>query len=112
MTLKAIRDLRAQGYQQVTEEDDGIDRAVTSIGYGPGHQADAERLARLFPGADVRADSESTTVTITLGTDYATALAAAGPSSTPNASPGTVPGGIAQNTRPADADACSGLSYG
>ncbi|WP_327069358.1 LCP family protein [Kitasatospora sp. NBC_01250] len=112
VTLKAIRDLRAQGYQQVTEEDDGIDRAVTSIGYGPGHQADAERLARLFPGADVRADSESTTVTITLGTDYATALAAAGPSSTPNASPGTVPGGIAQNTRPADADACSGLSYG
>ncbi|MFF7632043.1 LCP family protein [Kitasatospora sp. NPDC008050] len=112
LTLKAVRDLQAKGYQQVTEEDGGIDHAVTGIGYGPGHQADAERLARLFPGADVRADSESTTVTITLGTDYATAVTTPGPSGTPGASPGAVPGGIAQNARPADTDACSGLSYG
>ncbi|GAB2726517.1 LCP family protein [Kitasatospora kifunensis] len=116
LTFRAIHDLRAEGYRQVTAEDGGIDHAVTAIGYGPGHQADAERLAQLFPGADVRADAESTTVTVTLGIDYATAVATPGPSASPgaspSASPGTVPGGIAENVRRADADACSGLSYG
>ncbi|WP_329563993.1 LCP family protein [Kitasatospora sp. NBC_01266] len=127
--VQAAHDLLAKGYQDVTSGLGGIDHAVTTVGYAPGHQGDAEQLAQYFPGADVRADAESTALTITLGTDYATAVAqaeatgmpsatdppaadppSAGPSHGP--SPGAVPSGIAENTRPADADICAGLTYG
>ncbi|MCX4749289.1 LCP family protein [Kitasatospora sp. NBC_01287] len=120
LAVRAAEDLRDKGFQDVTAGIGGIDRAVTTIGYAPGHQADAERLAPYFPGADVRADSESDPLTVTLGTDYATARASAAatgaPSPTgspsPGPSPGAVPSGIAQNTRPADADICAGVTYG
>ncbi|MDH6118650.1 LCP family protein required for cell wall assembly [Kitasatospora sp. GAS204A] len=131
LAVRAAHDLLAKGYQDVTAGLGGIDHAVTSIGYPPGRQADAEQLARYFPGADVRADTESTALTLTLGTDYATAVASAEPTGTatasatgaptadapshgpsPGPSPGAVPSGIAQNTRPADADICAGLTYG
>ncbi|WP_035849427.1 LCP family protein [Kitasatospora azatica] len=112
LSLQAVHELRAKGYQDVSAGSGGIEHAVTTIGYGPGHQGEAEQLAQYFPGADVRADAEATVpLTVTLGDDYAaTAAATASPSAGP--SPTGLPTGIAQNSRPADADPCAGLTYG
>ncbi|MGF1431394.1 LCP family protein [Kitasatospora sp. LaBMicrA B282] len=132
LAVRAAHDLTERGYRNATADPDGIDHAVTTIGYAAGHQADAEQLAQFFPGAQLRADPESAALTVTLGADYeATAAAQASgspvdghpttsgaPATRPSGSPspgpsaGSVPDGITQNTRPADADLCTGLSYG
>ena len=123
---KAVQELAARGYQQVFAGSPGISRAVTAVGYGPGHQGDAEQIARFFPTAEVNADAEADTVgvAVELGDDY---LAAGGPSSanaTPTVNPGNGPGAgasggpsavpqaITDNTRTADTDVCTGLTYG
>ncbi|WP_035806031.1 LCP family protein [Kitasatospora mediocidica] len=128
---KAVQELAGQGYLEVTAGSPGISRAVTAVGYGPGHRADAEQIARFFPGAEVNADPAAGAfgVAVDLGHDY---LAAAGPSfgadgptgPAPSARPGTgpgghqsgspsaVPSGIAENIRTADTDVCAGLTYG
>jgi LCP family protein required for cell wall assembly len=123
LSLQGVRELQAKGYQDVSAGTEGVQHAVTTIGYGPGHQADAEQLARYFPGADLHADAEATTpLTVTLGADYAAAASPSptgttgtsgttGTTGTSGASPTGLPTGIAQNTRPADADPCAGLVY-
>ncbi|GAA1972041.1 LCP family protein [Kitasatospora viridis] len=127
LAVQAAQELRAKGYQNVTVDPDGIQRAVTGIGYQAGQQAAAEQLARYYPGAELRADPAVTTLTLTLGADYAattatTATTAPGagtgtegtetPSPTATTPTGSVPSGITQNLRAADADPCAGLSYG
>ena len=121
---RAVQELAAKGYQEVTAGSPGISRAVTAVVYPAGHQGDAEQIAQLFPGAEVRAEATTAPVgaagvTVELGHDY---LVAAGPSwsaDPPASSPArgthpntTVPSGIADNARPADTDVCAGLTYG
>ncbi|PYC73883.1 transcriptional regulator [Streptomyces tateyamensis] len=136
LSLVGVRQLRAQGYQNVVSSTEGTDHALTTVGYTAGHRADAEQLARHFPGAELSATAEAATpLTVTLGADYA---ASAAPSATTEASdafgsspassaasaadagsaaasatasPTGLPSGIAQNTRPGTADPCAGLVY-
>ncbi|MFI6475760.1 LCP family protein [Streptomyces sp. NPDC050516] len=74
---------------------------ITVLTYGSGRKAQAETLARLFPGAELR-QSTASGVSVILGTAYAAAPAA----------PIAVPSAVAGGARSADGDLCSDLSYG
>lgn len=115
LATKAVQALQALGYQDVTAGSAGISQAVTTVAYAAGQQATAEQIAQLFPGAQAIADtSGGSGVSVDLGRDY-TGTPDASPSSAsgaPSALPSTLPSGIANNTRPADADPCAGLTYG
>ncbi len=122
LATRAAGELRAKGYLDVSAGSAGIARALTEVRYAPGYQGAAEQLALFFPGAQLQPDDTAGAVEVDLGRDYQDASAgqsaAAGPSnSTASASasatlPGSVPSGIADNTRPANADPCAGLTYG
>ncbi|MFD8571541.1 LCP family protein [Streptomyces sp. NPDC059639] len=84
------------------------DHATTTITYGggSGQKADAQALARLFPGAELTGGDG---LSVVLGADYAPGdEAAASASPVPTA----VPSGVAAEARSADDDICSHLSYG
>jgi LCP family protein required for cell wall assembly len=81
-------------------------QSKTVIEYGPGQKDQAEKVARVFPGAEVDA-AATPGIKIILGKAYATAPAA--PAST---EPSAVPSGIARSARSAADDPCSNLSYG
>ncbi|MEU9132933.1 LCP family protein [Kitasatospora sp. NPDC048540] len=114
---QAAADLRTKGYLQVTVGPDTAFRRTTLIGYAQGQQAAADRLAQLFPGAEVQPDPAADGLTVTLGRDYA-ATRTTGPDAdgtaagTPTALPTGIPTGITENTRPADSDLCADLSFG
>ena len=78
------------------------DHATTRIEYGSAHAAEAQSLAKLFPGAQL-VPLNVTGINLVVGQDYAKAAAA-----TPKALPKTV----TQQARTADANPCSKLSYG
>ncbi|BFV59426.1 hypothetical protein KCMC57_up45300 [Kitasatospora sp. CMC57] len=103
--------LKAQGYTDVTVGPTPTGtRRTTVIGYPPAQLDAAEALARFFPTADLQPDRTATTLTVTLGRDVAPAAPAVTPTPTPS---GTgVPTGITDNTRTADADLCSNLTFG
>ncbi|MDH6125289.1 LCP family protein [Kitasatospora sp. GP82] len=101
--------LRAKGYQNVTLGPDATGRRTTLIGYAADQQGAAEQLAQYFPGAELRADASADGVTVTLGRDYAPDDTA---SAAPSALPTAIPTTIAENTRSADSDLCSDLSFG
>jgi len=109
LAKQAAETLRAKGYQDVTTGADTTSRRTTVIGYASGLQAAAVQLAQYFPGADVRADANSDGVTITLGRDYASDESS---TPAPTALPTGVPTAIAENTRKADSDLCSNLTFG
>ncbi|WP_432137002.1 LCP family protein [Streptomyces sp. bgisy154] len=79
--------------------------ATTLVQYGSGRRAEAERVAELFPGAELRAVGGSG-VNLVVGRDY--------PAESPAASPvpTSVPSSVAGQARSADDDLCSNLSYG
>ncbi|MDH6138859.1 LCP family protein required for cell wall assembly [Kitasatospora sp. GP30] len=66
--------LRARGYRDVGTDPNGIQRALTVVEYPAGKQAAAEQLARYFPGAQAVAGPSVTTLTVTVGADYAATL--------------------------------------
>ncbi|WP_145797244.1 LCP family protein [Kitasatospora atroaurantiaca] len=109
LAKQAAETLRAKGYEDVTVGTDTASRRTTVIGYASGLQAAAAQLAQYFPGADVRADANSDGVTITLGRDYASDESS---TPAPTALPTGVPTAIAENTRKADTDLCSNLTFG
>ncbi|MER8186556.1 LCP family protein [Kitasatospora sp. NPDC094015] len=109
---QAATDLRAKGYLKVTVGPDTAIRRTTLIGYAQGQQEAATRLAQLFPGAEVQADPAGEGLTLTLGRDYAAARTSDPAAGTPTALPSGIPTGITENTRPADSDLCSDLSFG
>ncbi|MFE3602520.1 LCP family protein [Streptomyces sp. NPDC059142] len=93
------------------------DHTTTVIEYGAGLEDRAKTVARLFPGAEVKAVSTTSGIDVVLGTAYADtpadgASGAAGSPSGPAASPGSVPSAVADDARSADDDPCSNLSYG
>ncbi|WP_441246229.1 LCP family protein [Kitasatospora sp. McL0602] len=104
--------LKAKGYQDITLGADTAVRRTTLISYPTAHQAAAQQLAQSFPGAELRADPDADSITVTLGRDYAPDGTA--PTDAPSALtlPTAMPTGIAQNTRTADTDLCSDLSFG
>jgi len=106
--------LRAKGYRDVTIAANTTPRPTTLIEYASGRREAAEQLAQLYPGAELRPSTGADGVVLTVGQDHAPADpdATADPSGSPTALPGTLPTGIADNTRPADSDLCSDLSFG
>jgi len=107
--------LRGKGYTDITIGADTKARGTTLIEYAPSQRAAAEQLARLYPGAELRAGADDGLV-LTLGRDSATPntpdLPDATGSGAPTALPSSIPSGIADNTRPADTDLCNDLSFG
>ncbi|MFI0236026.1 LCP family protein [Streptomyces sp. NPDC016845] len=83
------------------------DHATTAVEYGAGREADAAKVALLFPGAELRAVSTAG-VAVVLGADYT----GAEPPAAASTAPTTVPSGVADDARSADEDLCSNLTYG
>ncbi|MGX4688605.1 LCP family protein [Streptomyces sp. JNUCC 63] len=79
--------------------------ATTLIQYGPGRQAQAETVARLFPGAELQ-PLTGAGINVILGEDFTSAANEASPT------PTSVPTSVAADARSADDDPCSDLSYG
>ncbi|MFF3517496.1 LCP family protein [Streptomyces sp. NPDC002573] len=77
------------------------DQAATLIQHPPALKTQAQQVARLFPGAQLQSVTGQR-ISVILGQTYS---ASAGPASSPHTSPTT-------NTRSADDDLCSDLSYG
>ncbi len=128
--------IRAQGFSNVTLGATTGGRLRTEIAYDPPFKAVADQLATLFPGARTTEEPGSEGVTVTLGRDYRPAAATTGPlggpapgvpfaaPGAPAATPGApaaaptgplptgVPSAIAQNSRNADTDPCTNLTFG
>ncbi|MFD8598827.1 LCP family protein [Kitasatospora sp. NPDC059646] len=106
--------LRGNGYRDITIGSNTPARPTTLIEYSLGLRPAAERLALLYPGAELRAGSNADSIVLTIGQDRAGADT--GDSPLPGASatgvPPAIPNGITDNTRPADSDLCSDLSFG
>ncbi|MEV0534349.1 LCP family protein [Kitasatospora sp. NPDC050463] len=84
-------------------------KATTTVEYGAGQKANAEKVAALFPGA-VLTPTSAAGISLVLGKDYAAAnatTATAGPSV-----PAPLPSEVVNEARSADDDICSNVSYG
>jgi LCP family protein required for cell wall assembly len=104
---RAAAALQALGYGDVTVGANTGARATTVVGYAAGHRTEAEHLAARYPGAEVQQDPAADGLVLTLGSDH--------PGGDPTGAamlPTAVPSGISGNTRPADSDLCSDLSFG
>jgi LCP family protein required for cell wall assembly len=116
--------LSAQGYNALLIRTPPPSTSVTTIVYATAKQeAAAKQLATLFPGAKVEGGGHGTQLVLTLGADYAAAHPkAVSGGSTPGGGDSTTPGGttpgaplptaIANNSRTADTDICSGITNG
>jgi hypothetical protein len=74
---------------------------ATVIQYGTGQRAQAQTLAKLVPGATLKA-AHVHVLTLTLGSTY----------TAPAATPASTPPAAITNARPATSDICSGLTQG
>lgn len=88
----------------------GQNHTTTVVQYGPGMRGQAETVARLFPGARLESLTASR-VNVVLGSSY-TGDRDPSASAAPSAAPAAVPTSVAHDSRTADADLCSDLSYG
>ncbi|KDN85845.1 putative lytR family regulatory protein [Kitasatospora cheerisanensis KCTC 2395] len=106
--------LRGNGYRDITIGGNTPARPTTLIEYSLSLRPAAERLALLYPGAELRADSTADSIVLTIGQDRAGADTGEGPAPGASATgiPSAIPNGITDNTRPADSDLCSDLSFG
>ncbi|MFJ1758313.1 LCP family protein [Kitasatospora sp. NPDC088134] len=102
--------LRGNGYRDVTIGANTPARPTTLIEYAPALRSAAEQLARLYPGAELRTAPDTEGLTLTLGQDRADSPDPDATGAT--ALPTGIPTGITENTRPADSDLCSDLSFG
>ncbi|MFD9597473.1 LCP family protein [Kitasatospora sp. NPDC086009] len=84
-------------------------KATTTVEYGSGQKANAERIAAMFPGAQLTPTSAAG-ISLVLGKDYAAANPAA-TGATPNV-PAPLPTEVVNEARSADDDICSNVSYG
>ncbi|MFC4330111.1 LCP family protein [Streptomyces andamanensis] len=119
LAAKAAAALTGHGFT-VTAVGNADSRQYTTtvVEYGSGLRGRAETVARLFPGAELRAVAGAGAgVDVVVGTAYAAAAATgdggAPASPTPSADPSAaVPDSVAHDARSADDDLCSDLSYG
>ncbi|MFJ4191346.1 LCP family protein [Kitasatospora sp. NPDC089509] len=93
---------------------------TTTIEYGTGQKANAEKLAALFPGASVEAGSGKG-INVIVGQDFAAAngMGAATPSTGGSTATGGTPGApqplpttVTNDARSADDDICANTTYG
>ncbi|WP_078588445.1 MULTISPECIES: LCP family protein [Streptomyces] len=92
---------------------------TTTIEYGSGQKANAEKVAALFPGAGLEAGS-GRGISVIVGQDFAAAvgLAPASTGAAPNATPGVpappqpLPTTVTNDARSADDDICANTTYG
>ncbi|WP_329466741.1 LCP family protein [Streptomyces sp. NBC_01431] len=116
LTARAADALKQHGFT-VTSTATALVRtqAGTVIEYGPGQQDQAQKAAELFPGAEVT-PAAAAGVNIILGRTYENAPQAGAPTGpavpTASAAPSALPTGVAGDSRSADDDPCSNLSYG
>ncbi|MFD0275793.1 LCP family protein [Kitasatospora sp. NPDC127111] len=86
-------------------------KATTTVEYGSGQKANAEKVAALFPGATLTPTSAAG-ISLVLGKDYAAANASAAPAAGTPAVPAPLPSEVVSEARSADDDICSNVSYG
>ncbi|GAA2739880.1 LCP family protein [Kitasatospora cinereorecta] len=85
--------------------------ATTVVQYGPGEKANAQTVAALFPGATVESSTKAG-ISLVLGKDYAAAAGGSAGGGSAPAAPGPLPSSVAKETRSADDDPCSNVSFG
>ncbi|WP_406200914.1 LCP family protein [Kitasatospora sp. NBC_01560] len=85
-------------------------KATTTVEYGSGQKANAEKVAALFPGATLTPTSAAG-ISLVLGKDYAGANATAPGAGSPSVPP-PLPPDVVNDARSADDDICSNVSYG
>jgi len=124
LATDATTSLQAQGYDAVVSHTIPAHTAVTTITYSSSrYEAKAKQLATLYPGAKVVEGGTGTAILVVIGDDYAAAHPKGGGSGTSGAptsgstapntgSGGTLPTDIANNSRTADQDICSGITAG
>ncbi|MFI8460924.1 LCP family protein [Kitasatospora sp. NPDC085464] len=89
---------------------------VTTIEYGTGQKANAEKVAALFPGAEMSSGS-SRGISVIVGQDFAAtagvgSAAPAGTAGTPGSPPQPLPTTVTNDARSADDDICANTTYG
>ncbi|GAA4858900.1 LCP family protein [Kitasatospora terrestris] len=108
LTTKAAATLKGAGFTVTTTANaSSQNHATTVVQYGPGEKANAQAVAAMFPGATLESSTKAG-VSLVLGKDYAAGNGAAAPS-TPA---GPLPSSVAKETRSADDDPCSNVSFG
>ncbi|MFF2352818.1 LCP family protein [Kitasatospora sp. NPDC058115] len=92
--------------------------ATTTVEYGAGQRADAQKVAALFPGAAL-APGRGAGISVRLGLDYAAGAAGGAPApatapaaAVPPGAPARLPAAVVGEARSADDDICSNVSYG
>ncbi|WP_380278498.1 LCP family protein [Kitasatospora purpeofusca] len=91
-------------------------KVTTTIEYGTGQKANAEKVAELFPGA-ILTPISAAGLNVVLGKDYADAnpggagTTAPGTSAAP-AAPAPLPTSVTEDARSADDDICANTTYG
>ncbi|MFD5081801.1 LCP family protein [Kitasatospora sp. NPDC058406] len=91
-------------------------RATTTVEYGTGQRAGAEKVAALFPGAAVT-PGQAAGISVLLGRDYAAGAAASAASASASAggssgAPVPLPAEVVNEARSGDDDICGNVSYG
>jgi hypothetical protein len=124
LAADATTSLQAQGYNAETSHATPAHTAVTTIEYaGSREQAKAKQVAALYPGSKLVVGGYGTQIVVTLGDDYAAAHPKGGGAGTTSGAPtsgstapagggGALPTEIANNSRTADQDICSGITAG
>ncbi|MFI2735431.1 LCP family protein [Streptomyces sp. NPDC018711] len=103
LAARAAERLRAAGFTVTgTVTAAAQDHTATVIEYGSAQKEQAATVARLFPAAELRPVS-APGISVVLGRSYA---------DNPSATPGTPVAVPTKDTRSADDDLCSNLSYG
>ncbi|MFJ2784343.1 MULTISPECIES: LCP family protein [unclassified Streptomyces] len=104
LAARAAETLRSEGFTVTgTATAAAQDHLGTVIEYGPGEKEKAETVARFFAAAELRPVAAAG-IDVVLGQSYAD-----NPSASPAGTPAAVP---TRDTRSADDDPCSNLSYG
>ncbi|MBS2539455.1 LCP family protein [Catenulispora sp. NF23] len=121
-----VTSLQAQGYNASLSRTVPPHTAVTTILYGSSKdEAKAKQLATLYPGSKVESGGPyASEIVVELGDDYAAAHPKPGAGSSTGAptsgstaasgssAPGSLPTDIANNSRTADQNICSGITAG
>ncbi|MFF8771408.1 LCP family protein [Kitasatospora sp. NPDC015120] len=89
-------------------------KLTTTVEYGAGQKANAEKVAELFPGATLTPTSAAG-ISVVLGKDYADANGGAAAGTTAPgapAAPAPLPTSVTDDARSADDDICANTTYG
>ncbi|MFE6744405.1 LCP family protein [Kitasatospora purpeofusca] len=111
LAARAAETLRAARVTVAGTSSRGTARATTTVEYGTGQRAAAEKVAALFPGAAV-APGQAAGISLRLGRDYAAGGSASPTATGPAGSPAPLPTEVVSEARSGDDDICSNVSYG